>query len=103
LDSWRTNWEQKITQAEAEVNAIYREELDKAHAYAKSALLETVAESLENARRINTKLPRHVIAQYYIHALDAYIKKQPGLNAEEIKERVKNLRHVLLFSREGNE
>ena len=103
LDSWRTNWEQKITQAEAEINAIYREELEKAHAFAKSALLETVAESLENARRINKKLPRHVIAQYYIHALDEYIKKQPGLNAEEIKERVENLQHVLLFSRERNE
>jgi hypothetical protein len=102
LESWRINWQQKITQAEAEVNAIYREELEKAHAYAKSALLETVAESLENARRINTKLPKHVIAQYYIYALDEYIKKQPGLNAEEIKERVENLQKVLLFSREGN-
>ncbi len=103
LDTWRTNWQQKITQAEAEVTAIYREELEKAHAYAKSALLETVAESLENARRINAKLPRHVIAQYYIHALDEYIKQQPGLNAEEIKERVKNLQQILLFSREGND
>ena len=103
LESWRTNWQQKITQAEAEVNAIYREELEKAHAYAKSALLETVAESLDKARRINTKLPRHVIAQYYIYALDEYIKKQPGLNTEEIKERVENLQQVLLFSREGNE
>jgi hypothetical protein len=103
LDTWRDNWQQKITQAEAEVTAIYRQELEQAHAYAKSALLETVAESLENARRINAKLPRHVIAQYYIHALDEYIKKQPGLNAEEIKERVANLSQVLLFSREGND
>jgi len=103
LETWRTNWQQKITQAKAEVTAIYREELEKAHAYAKSALLETIAESLQNARRINVKLPRHVIAQYYIHALDEYIKQQPGLNAEEIKERVKNLQHILLFSREGND
>jgi vacuolar-type H+-ATPase subunit E/Vma4 len=103
LETWRTNLRQKITQAEAEVNAIYRQELEQAHAYAKSALLETVAESLENARRINTKLPRHVIAQYYIHALDEYIKKQPGLNDEEIKARVESLQQVLLFSREGND
>ena len=65
--------------------------------------LQTIAESLANARRINEKLPRHVIAQYYIHALDEYIKQQPGLNAEEIKERVKNLEQILLFSREGND
>ena len=103
LESWRTNWKQKITHAEAEVNAIYREELEKAHAYAKSALLESIAESLENARRINSKLPKHVIAQYYIHALDEYIKKQPGLNDEDIKKRVESLQQVLLFSREGND
>lgn len=103
LETWRTNWEQKIIKAEAEVTAIYRQELEQAHAYAKSALLETIAESLENARQINDKLPRHVIAQYYIHALDEYIKKQPGLNTEEINERVKNLQQVLLFSREGND
>lgn len=103
LETWETNWKQKITQAEAEVTAIYREEMEKAHAYAKSALLETVAESLEKARRINDRLPRHVIAQYYIHALNEYIKRQPGLNAQDIKKRVENLRQVLLFSREGNE
>ena len=84
------------------MTAIYREEVEKAHAYAKSALLETIAESLDNARRINTKLPRHVIAQYYIYALNEYIRKQPGLNAEEIEARVKNLQQILLFSREGN-
>lgn len=103
LDAWRTNWQQKITQAKAEATAIYRQELEQAHAYAKSALLETIAESLENARRINEKLPRHVIAQYYIHALDEYIKKQPGLDEEDIKKRVENLQQVLIFSREGND
>jgi len=104
LETWRANWLQKVTQAEAEVTAIYREELEKAHAYAKSALLENVAESLENARRINKKLPRHVIAQYYIHALDEYIKKQPGLDIAESKQRIESIKEFLMYNRtEGSE
>jgi len=104
IDTWSTKWDQKITQVQAETEAIYREEIDNAHAFAKSVLLDAVAESLAIARGINPELPKHVIAQYYIYALEEYIKKQPGMDQEDAKERIENLKNFLLFSRtEGGE
>jgi hypothetical protein len=104
LRTWSSMWEQKVIEANADVEIIYREEIEKAHAYAKSILLNVIAESLEKARNINEELPRHVIAQYYVHALEEYMKKQPGLNIEESKKRLEALKDFLFYNRtEGPE
>jgi hypothetical protein len=45
-----------------------------------------------------------VIAQYYVHALEEYIKKQPGLNIDESKQKLENMKDFLLYNRtEGSE
>jgi len=104
IKTWSTYWEQQVIEAQADAEAIYREEIEKAHAFSKSILLDAIAESIEAARNIHEDLPRHVIAQYYVHALEEYIKKQPGLDDAEAKKRVDGLKDFLLYNRtEGGE
>ena len=104
LNTWRSYWERKIAEANADIEMIYRDEIEKAHAYSKSLLLSAVADSIQRAHNIDAALPRHVIAQYFIHALDEYIKGQPGLNVDESKERLKAVKEILMNNRlEGNE
>jgi hypothetical protein len=101
--TWSTFWEQQITEAEADAEAIYREEIEKAHAFSKSVLLDAIAESIDAARTINDALPRFVIAQYYFHALEEYMKRQPGLDLADAKKRVEDIKGLLYFRTEGNE
>ncbi len=104
IKTWSSYWEQRITEANADIEIVYREEIEKAHAYSKSILLSAVADSIAKAREIHKDLPRHVIAQYYVHALEEYIKKQPGLDVVESKQRLENIKEFLMFNRtEGNE
>ncbi|HLO30993.1 MAG TPA: SPFH domain-containing protein [Anaerolineales bacterium] len=104
IKTWSTFWEQQITEAHADAEAIYREEIEKAHAFSKSVLLDAIAESVNAARVISNELPRHVIAQYYVHALEEYIKQQPGVDSAESKKRVDDIKGFLLYNRtEANE
>jgi len=104
INIWRSYWERQIAESNAAIETIYREEIEKAHAYSKSLLLSAIADSVNKARKINEALPRHVIAQYFIHALEEYIKGQPGLNISESKERLKMIKEILMTDRlEGNE
>lgn len=103
IRTWSTFWEQQITEAHADAEAIYREEIERAHAFSKSVLLDAIAESINAARAINPALPRHVIAQYYVHALEEYIKTQPGINIAESRKRVEDIKGLLLYRTEGNE
>ena len=99
IKAWSTYWEQQITAAHADAEATYREEIERAYAYSKSVLLDAIAESINAARSINRDLPRHVIAQYYVHALEEYIKQQPGIDVTDSKKRVEDLKGFLLYSR----
>lgn len=104
IKTWSTYWEQQITEAHADAEAIYRAEIEKAHAFSKSVLLDAIAESISAARTINNVLPRFVIAQYYVHALEEYIKRQPGMDIADAQKRVEDIKGFLLYSRtESNE
>ncbi len=96
LETWKTLWSSRITAAHADAEASYREEIEKAHAYAKSEILGAIAESIEKARAINVDLPRHVIALYYIHAIEEIIRKQPEFGSQEAKERLEIVKQLLL-------
>lgn len=102
--TWRSYWEQRIAEANADIEMTYREEIEKAHAYSKSILLSAIADSINKARSINDALPRHMIAQYFIHALEEYIKGQPGLNVSESKKHLEMVKGILMSDRlEGSE
>jgi hypothetical protein len=104
LKTWSSYWEQQIAEAKADIEMIYREEIEKAHAYSKSMLLSAIADSIAKARNINDALPRHMIAQYYIHALEEYMKGQPGLNVAESKKRLETVKEILMTNHmDGNE
>jgi hypothetical protein len=104
LKVWSSYWEQQIVEANADREMIYREEIEKAHAYSKSMLLSAIAESIAKARSINEALPRHVIAQYFIHALEEYMKGQPGVNMAESKKHLDTVKEILMYNRlEGSE
>jgi hypothetical protein len=103
LKTWSSYWNQRIAEANADIEIMYREEVEKAHAYSKSILLGAIAESITKARLINEALPRHVIAQYYIHALEEYMKGEPGLNMSESKKRLETVREILMNSRMEDE
>jgi hypothetical protein len=97
INSWKSLWSQKITATLAEAEAIDKEEIEKAHAYAKSTILGGIAESIQKAHQENVDLPRHVIALYYIHAIEEYIRKQPEtITDKEAKERIEAIKQSLL-------
>jgi hypothetical protein len=98
IETWSTYWEQQVMEAHADAEAIYREEIEKAHAFSKSVLLDAIAEAINAARNISEDLPRHVIAQYYVHALEEYIKRQPGLDVAESKKRAEEMKNFLLYT-----
>ena len=100
---WSSYWRQKITEANTDVEMIYRDAIENAHTYAKSILLSAVTESIKEAREINPKLSKYVIAQYYIHALEEYLKEQPGLNKDESKKRLENIKDLLFYRMEEDE
>lgn len=103
INIWRSYWEQRITETNADIEFIYRDEIEKAHAYSKSVLLSAVADSIRKAHQIHEDLPRHVIAQYFVHALEEYVKGQPGLNIEASKKRLEGIKDILFYRTEGNE
>lgn len=103
IESWSSYWKQKITEANADIETIRREEHEKARAYSKSILLSAIAESITKARHIHEDLPRHVIAQYYVQALEEYFKG-PSLNTSESKERLAIIKGILANNqKEGTE
>ncbi|MCS7011544.1 MAG: SPFH domain-containing protein, partial [Anaerolineales bacterium] len=50
IESWKVIWTQKTKALEAEVQAMYQEQIEKAHAYAKSAFLDAIAAAIQRAR-----------------------------------------------------
>ncbi|MBK9927494.1 MAG: hypothetical protein IPP66_19670 [Anaerolineales bacterium] len=98
LKTWSSYWEQRVTEAQADIEFIYREEIDKAHAYSKSILLSAIADSIDKARKIREDLPRHVIAQYFVHALEEYIKKVPELDVTDFKQRIDRIKDLMTYS-----
>jgi hypothetical protein len=98
IDSWKTLWDQRITAALSEAAAIREEEIEKAHAYAKSEILDAIADSIRKARTEHADLPKHVIAMYYIHAIEEIISKQPEAGSKEAKERLDMIKSYMLYS-----
>jgi hypothetical protein len=101
IDSWKTLWDQRITAAQSDAAAIRAEEIEKAHAYAKSEMLDAIADSIEKARALHPDLPRHVIALYYIHAIEEIVRKQPEASSKkEDKERLEMVKSILLYDQQ---
>jgi hypothetical protein len=98
IKTWSSYWEQRIIEAQTEVEFIYRQEIEKAHAYSKSVLLSAIADSITKAHSIREDLPRHVIAQYFIHALEEYIKRTPGVKLKDAKARIEKIKEYMLYS-----
>lgn len=98
IKTWSSYWEQRIIAAQTEVEFIYRQEIEKAHAYSKSVLLSAIADSITKAYEIRRDLPRHVIAQYFIHALEEYIKRTPGVKLKDAKARIEKIKEYMLYS-----
>lgn len=97
IESWKTIWTQKIKALEAEAQAIYQEQIEKAHAYAKSTFLETVATAIQRARTEHPDLPRHVIATYFIHAIEEYLQTGPT-DSTQAKQHLETIRNIIFSS-----
>lgn len=98
IETWKALWTQKIKALESEAEAIFKEEIEKAHAYAKSAILDAIADGIEKARQEHPDLPRHVIAVYYIHAIEEYIQRRPEAETPGAKERIETIKNFLLYN-----
>lgn len=98
IETWSSYWQQRIIAAQTEVEFIYRQEIEKAHAYSKSVLLSAIADSIAKAHSIREDLPRHVIAQYFVHALEEYIKRTPGVKLKDAKARIEKIKEYMLYS-----
>lgn len=98
IESWKAIWTQKVKALESEAQAIYKEEIEKAHAFAKSAILDAIADGIEKARQKHPDLPRHVIAVYYIHAIEEYIQKRPEAGSPEAKEHIEMVKNFLFYN-----
>ena len=100
IESWKKFWSQRISAIQTEAEKIYKEEIEKAHAAAKSELLDNIAGSVMKARAIDSKLPRHVLALYFIHAIEEYAKKQDSAEGDEAKKNVEMVKQILLYNNE---
>ena len=98
IDTWKNVWDQRITAIRAQAEAVGREEIEKAHAYAKSEILGAIADSIQRARVEGKDLPRHVIALYFIHAIEEYIQRQPDLGSADAKDRLEMVKQYLLYN-----
>lgn len=98
IKTWSSYWEQRVVETQADIEFIYREEIERAHAYSKSVLLSAIADSIQKARNIREDLPRHVIAQYFVHALEEYIKVLPGTDIKDSKQRIERIKEVMDYS-----
>jgi len=98
IGSWKAVWDQRITAAISDAAAIEAEEIEKAHAFAKSEILDAIADSIEKARAVNPALPRHVIALYYLHALEEIVQKRPTPGSKEATERLNMVKSYLLYN-----
>jgi hypothetical protein len=96
IASWKTIWDQRISAVLSDAAAVRQDEIEKAHAYAKSEVLDAIADSIEKARAESPDLPRHVIALYYINALEEIVRKQPESATQEDRERVEIWKQLLL-------
>jgi hypothetical protein len=98
IATWKNLWSQRINATQLEAEAIHKEEIEKAHAFAQSELLDAIADSIEKARAIDDNLPRHVIALYYIHAIEEIMQKQPEQGSEEARKRLETVKEYLIYN-----
>ena len=101
LATWSVEWERQraitLANGEAESERFQQE----ARAYAHSILLTAIAEGLQQARAINSNLPRYVIAMRFIGALEKMIEQQPETDENlEARANIRNTKaHFLSHSR----
>ena len=74
LSMWIASWEKKIKRIELEGETEAEKLRSQARAAARHAFLETITESLANARNINNDLPKQVVALNFIATLQGVLK-----------------------------
>jgi hypothetical protein len=94
---WQTRWEQRAVQKIAMAKAGADQKLLDTTALARSMLIASIAESLQQSRTSN--LPRYLIAMRFLGALDDLLSQQPTLAAGEegrlLRERLTLLKNNL--------
>lgn len=98
IDNWKSIWSQRDEAILADAEARANHEIESAHAYAKSILLDAIADSIKKATDPNNPaLPRHVIAMYFIHALEEFVRRQPP--DDESRQRIQSIKDFFLYNR----
>jgi hypothetical protein len=98
LKAWASYWEQQIRKAEADIETIYEKEIKKARSYSLSNQLGLFSSMITKARSIHSDLPRHLVAHYFTHLLDEFIRAVPGMNINEAKQRIDKIKEYMLYS-----
>jgi hypothetical protein len=97
VDTWQTYWSQRVTAEKTAAEAQRNEDVEKAHAYAKSVFLDAIGDSMDKAIDPNNpRLLPNVIALYFIHAIENYIRRFP--TDVEHKQYLETVKQLLMSS-----
>jgi hypothetical protein len=98
IENWREVWKQNVDTTIADADAHANADLEGARADSKADLLDAIASIFSQLDGQNLRdLPQHVIALYFIHALEEYVRKQP--TDEESAKKIQTIKDFFLYNR----
>jgi hypothetical protein len=97
LATWGSEWERKRAQMLSDAQAESEHAQQEARAFAESLLLNSIAEGLQKAKEIDSKLPRYVIAMRFLSSLQDFVHKQSDEKSmEELQSYLKEWQEQFL-------
>ena len=100
--AWSADWQREAAQTRAEGKAHADLLMQEARAYAYTNLLTAFAEGLEEARLLDPRLPRYVIAIRFIGALDKLIGQQPEAQGmSDARDSLEHLKKMIPWTTDG--
>jgi hypothetical protein len=93
ISNWGSEWERKRAGILAEAQADAERSQQKAHAYAETLLLKSIADGLREAEKINPALPPFVIAMRFLRSLQELVHQQ-SVDEEGLSESTRRINEI---------
>ena len=103
ISSWSADWQRIAAQTRAEGKAHADLLMQEARAYAYTNLLTAFAEGMEEARLLDPKLPRYVVAVRFIGALEKISGQQADPQSlDEVRSSLDQLKKMIPWANNNN-
>ncbi|MBI1792679.1 MAG: hypothetical protein HYR70_00625 [Chloroflexi bacterium] len=100
--AWSADWQREAAQTRAEGKAHADLLTQEARAYAYTNLLTAFAEGLEEARLLDPKLPRYVIAVRFIGALEKLMGQSDAQGVSDVHDSLDQLKKMIPWVADGD-